>query len=339
MGSLYIRTDMNPVIATGHMMRCLAIADELKRLGNQVTFFVSDSQAENLLKERGHAYCVLGTRWDDKDSEIPVIQALISEKHVKCLLIDSYQVTAAYLRAVRERTKTVYIDDRNTFRYPVDGLICYASYWKKFKYENWYERKQLRLGYEYVPLRKAFQNCPPKRIKRTVETILLMSGGSDPYHVLDQILERIHREQYRKVMVICGVYHPDYDDLCKKYGHEGNVQIRKSVSDIENDMAEADVAIAAGGTTLYELCAIGTPSISYAMADNQLYNVEQFQEDGLIDYAGDIRWDGVAENVAVYLQKYHTDLRLRERRSRMMQALIDGRGALRIAEYLEMMSE
>lgn len=67
--------------------------------------------------------------------------------------------------------------------------------------------------------------------------------------------------------------------------------------DIEKYMMEADIAISAGGSTLYELCAIGTPTISYSFADNQLDNVTKFAEDGLIAYAGDARYQNVVPKI------------------------------------------
>lgn len=94
------------------------------------------------------------------------------------------------------------------------------------------------------------------------------------------------------------------------------------------------MAVSAGGITLYELCAVGTPAISYSFADNQLRNVEKFDEDGMISYAGDLRKDPVAERVAGYLDYYGQNQKLRQERSLRMQELVDGQGARRIAEIL-----
>ena len=58
---LYIRTDMNETIATGHMMRCLSIADAAKKQGQETVFLVADAQAQELLKKRGYAYRILGS--------------------------------------------------------------------------------------------------------------------------------------------------------------------------------------------------------------------------------------------------------------------------------------
>ena len=95
-------------------------------------------------------------------------------------------------------------------------------------------------------------------------------------------------------------------------------------------MKSADIAVSAGGTTLYELCACGTPTISYAFADNQLNNVIQFQEDEIIDYAGDARCGNLIEKILYYLEQYRSDKDLRLKRARKMQQLVDGNGSMRI---------
>lgn len=331
---LYIRVDMNNRIAAGHMMRCLSIADAAKSLGEEVTFLLADNQALTLVKERGHNALVLHTPWDDRERELKVLRRLIEEYGIRRLLLDSYQVTASYLGELKKYTEVFYLDDLNAFHYPVDVLICYANYWEKFRYEDNYENTKLFLGTQYIPLGQAFSYCGPKNIKPGVEHLLLLSGGSDPYDILDGLLGKIHRERYRKISVICGIYYPKYKELCERYMKDENVCIYQGVSDMARYMREADLAVSAGGTTLYELCAMGTPAISYSFADNQLGNVEKFDEDGLISYAGDLRKDPVAERVAGYLEYYGQNQSLRQEKSLRMQELVDGQGAQRIARIL-----
>ena len=70
------------------------------------------------------------------------------------------------------------------------------------------------------------------------------------------------------------------------------------------------------------------------LADNQLNNVKKFHADRVIEYAGDIRSDPVAEQILACLERYRRDWRERKQRSIKMQQLADGRGAERIAEIL-----
>lgn len=332
---LYIRTDMNAVIATGHIMRCLSVADAARSKGEEITFILADEQAVELVRQRGYKTIVLYTQWNDMESELPELLNVLESEKIDRLLIDSYQVTEAYLKALSSRIKTLYIDDTNAFVYPVDGIVCYANYWRKFNYVGRYKETKLYMGLQYIPLRQSFGCCGKKEIRDKAEELLLLSGGTDPYDVLENILEKIDKSKYKKINVICGRYYEEYKDLQRKFRIFRNVQMYQAVSNIESYMQTADIAVSAGGTTLYELCACGTPTISYAFADNQLDNVHQFQEDGIIDYAGDVRYDKAVENIVYYLDRYREDIALRGQRSQRMQELVDGNGALRIADALK----
>lgn len=331
---LYMRVDMNNRIGTGQMMRCLSIADAARTLGEQTTFILADNQAKSLIRRRGHRTIVLRTPWDDKQTELPVLLKVIREHGIRRILVDSYQVTPVFLGGLRKYTEIYYIDDLNAFRYPVDGLICYANYWEKLRHQENYENVKLCLGTQYTPLRDMFSSCGSKEIKAGVESLLLLSGGSDPYDVLEGILREIHRERYRRINVICGIYYSKYNQLCKKYKKHENVRIYRGIPDIASYMQEADLAISAGGTTLYELCAMGTPAISYSFTDNQIASLEKFNEDGLISYAGDMRKDDVIEHIAGYLEYYGQNQAVRKERSLRMQDFVDGKGALRVAQTL-----
>lgn len=329
---LYIRTDMNSVIASGHVMRCLSIADAAKELGEKVIFILADEQAVSLVEKRGHETLVLHTKWDDMESELPVLNNIIVEREIASILIDSYRVTEEYLKKLSKVTGIIYLDDLNAFHYDVDAIICYANYWEKFKYSSNYPDVKLYLGPQYMPLRKEFQNIEDKVIREKVETLLLMSGGNDEKHILAGVLEEIDTVAFRNITVICGRYYEGYEQLVNKYKNCENICIYQAVTDMEKYMQEADLAVSAGGTTLYELCACGTPTISFSLADNQFDNVKKFAEDDIIDYAGDVRYDNVIENVTKMIVEYKDDKELRQERSRKMRSIVDGKGARRIAE-------
>ncbi len=332
---LYIRTDMNQEIATGHMMRCLSIADAAVSLGGEASFILADSQALDLIRERGHDAVVLGTEWNDMEGELNVLYEVIRERKIRLLLIDSYMVTEHYLHTLSQWVNTAYIDDRNSFHYPVHTLICYANYWQKFNYVLNYRETCLLLGSQFVPLRKEFKGLKRKEVKKHLENILLMSGGSDNYHILPGLLKKIDVKKYKNIDVICGRYCADYEQLCSSYSQDNNIHFHKSVDNIEDYMIYADLAVSAGGTTLYELCACGTPSVIYSFADNQLDNVIQFDKDGLMEYLGDARYEDIFSKLPSVLDRCDKEYGLRKKQSEEMQHLIDGYGADRIAEKLQ----
>lgn len=331
---LYIRTDMNQTIATGHVMRCLSIAEAARDMGQNTVFILADEQAAGLLKERGYAYIILHTPWNDMDRELPELEKCIKERRISRILLDSYQVTESYLKKLSKLVQVYYIDDINAFYYPVKGIICYANYCAKFHYPERYPETDLYLGTKYVPLRKEFCRCEGKLIKPKAERLLLMSGGSDAYGILDKILEKLDKSLFQRVDVICGIYYADYARLKEKYRTYEQIRLHKAVPNLDVYMKEADLAVSAGGTTLYEVCAVGTPAISYSIADNQLDNVRKFEEDGIIPYAGDVRKEDITDTLMNLIESFREDAVLRAELSRKMQKLVDGKGAGRIAELL-----
>ena len=86
---LYIRVDMNQTIATGHVMRCLSIAEAAKDEGADVIFILADTQAEELIQSKGIRTIVLNSTWNDFEKEIPDLLDLIARENIRTLLVDS----------------------------------------------------------------------------------------------------------------------------------------------------------------------------------------------------------------------------------------------------------
>lgn len=377
---IYFRVDMNAQIATGHVMRCLSIADAAKAKGIEAIFICADNQPMQIIHDRGYECIVLDSDWQDMEAEIPALSKILMEQdrikgHIPNLVVDSYQITQSYLDELTKYANVTYIDDLNSFRYPVNNVVVYAPYYKKWNLEDVYNshtpggiRTKLILGPDYIPLRSEFQNLPEKKVSGTVYNVLVLSGGSDNMHITRDILEKVteymsSRDELAgggiqddliirnpKVTAICGRYNQDYEFLRKKYhaidedkdidiNHEIQdeleVKILQAVPNLMEYIRKADVIITAGGTTLYEICACGTPAITYSFADNQIDNVKQMAEDNLMEYAGDIR-DGERTYLQIVelLKKYENPY-IRRSMSRAMQRLVDGHGAERIVDEIQ----
>lgn len=332
----YIRVDANEIIATGHVMRCLAIADAMRKLGETVIFLTADEKGEELINSRGYEVICLHSRWDALEEELDVLIKTIKTHSISKLLIDSYQVTYKYLEVLEAHTQVIYLDDLDAFPYPCSRIINYAVYAEECSYGK-HEQKQHLLGCSYMPLREAFRGLPEKKNSHKISHLLLLSGGADRFHFTKKFLEKYTEWEYAKdyiLTVICGRFHEDYEELCQMAEEKENVIIKSNVTDIERYMQQADVAISAGGTTLYELCACGTPTISYLLADNQRKNVESFAWRGLIPYCGDVRTEAVSENILRQIALWAEKPDERAEISGKMQKLVDGKGAERLAKEL-----
>lgn len=360
---VYFRTDGNSHIATGHLVRCLSIADACFSLGMKVCFLVSDQESKALLQSFDPA-CRFPVRiletavYDDPKRELPELLSILSDSTSipgfsadsfdtnvtlddVIFFLDSYYVTEHYLSAVRAVAKVAYLDDLQLFDYPVDLLINYdvipesrsATY--QAAYQN---AARTLLGASYTPLRAQFTNLQPYCRDR-VSNILVTTGGSDPYHFCLRLIAAFRENSFLhlcQLHVVVGRLNEDKDKLYKLADELPFLQLHENVSDMASLMTSCDLAVSAAGTTLYELCAAGVPSIGFCLADNQLTAAKAFDEAGAIPCAGDIRrsCDEVLGNVMNFVTYMSENFKKRKAALETMRQLVDGKGAVRIAEAL-----
>ena len=329
-----IRADMNEKIATGHVMRCLSVADALRSRGAEVMFVCADEDPVLLLKERGFEAHVLGTDWQDMNSELPVLKSFLAHVNAKLLLIDSYQVNVDYFSDLRKVIKTAYIDDLNDESYDPDMIISYGIYADEGVIRNMYPESTCLTGPLYAPLNIAYEQCEPKMIKEKAENILILSGGSDPVGAIKKLLAKCTALDFKDIHVIMGRYHKDREELISTYASDDRVRIDEPVPGLKEHICKADIVLTAGGSTMYEICACGTPAVSYSLADNQNGNVHGFEKEGLIPFAGSIEDPRMPGRAAGLIAKLIDDKKKRESISVKMQNRVDGKGAERIAEAL-----
>ena len=362
---IYFRTDGNSQIATGHLMRCLSIAQACQVLSLPVCFLASDEDSASLLKQFDPAgtfpvRILSSAVYNDMEKELPELLSLLSEAP-SLLFVDSYFVTEPYLQAVSGICPVAYLDDLQLFDYPVDLVINYDIIPEDMlpSYQAAYKRAgQTLLGASYTPLRSQFQMEVPA-VRPSVKDILITTGGSDPYHFCLKLLSCF---QERLSALIA---EPDFHlhvligkRLLLELAEElPFLKLHENVTDMAALMASCDLAISAAGTTLYELCAVGIPAVSYSFADNQLPSSLAFANVGAVPYAGDLRMDtescsivpspdskgtgsayglpGVLSAVCHFVTDMSGNMAKRKSAQQSMRRLIDGKGSCRIARALE----
>lgn len=335
---VFIRADANSVIATGHIMRCMAIANQLKKQGEMVTFLVADEYPVDMLNENGFSYIVLHTDWKDMESELLLLKELIQEYEIRVLFVDSYQVSGLYFTELSKAVKVIYLDDRNAFLYDVSEIINYSHYYQDFQYEKVYGASDVKLwlGCEYIPLREEFCEMEQKDISQHIQNVMITTGGTDRYHVSDLVLEMLPKKYPDIVFhMVVGRFFDNADRLKALAEERENVKLYERIAKMSELMRKCDVAISAGGTTLYELCAAGIPAICFSVADNQVRGIKAMKEQDIMCTAGDIR-DGRENFVKRLVMGFNRlqDRNVRLAYSKRMQGLVDGKGAERIARII-----
>ena len=362
---VYIRADGNAKIATGHLMRCFSIANACRNQGMKVHFLVSDKESADFLQDNlSAAYPVTilkNASYDNLERELPELLSLFSYARCKDLiyLLDSYFVTEKYLSAIRPVVKLVYVDDLMLFDYPVDLLVNYdiIPESKMPAYKASYRNVgKLLLGAGYAPLREQFQNREMP-LRTRASHLLITTGGSDPYHFALTLIRHLSENIFPEglfpdgliIHVVIGAMSPDKEALYELGQSLPSLKLYEHLARMASLMESCDLAVSASGTTLYELCALGVPAISFTMADNQLPSAKAFAEIGAIPYAGDIRhsMEQVLDKICLFLsdlskaepssQTDSLDSSFIKRKTahETMRSLIDGNGSLRIAREIQ----
>lgn len=340
---VYIRTDGNETIATGHLMRCLSIARALKKRNALPVFILSDTTSISLLqnmmtqKERTEgAFLIihLQTDYRNPEQEISVLQNILTRHTASYLLVDSYFVTKNYFDSLRQLCRIAYIDDLQAFDYPVNLVINYDLIVNTGFYKS---AELIFAGGSYTPLREQFSLCP-YRLWDEVKDIFISTGGTDPFNIAANLTRRLlSSPDLEKVCfhLLTGPMHVHRAELETLEKENERVVLHENVTDMAGLMAECDLAVSAAGTTLFELCAVGVPAVSYTMADNQIPGAKAFDQAGLIPCIGDIRNNpDFFETACEKIRRLANDSSARRQQSMRMRMAIDGAGADRIAAAL-----
>lgn len=347
MFKIAIRADACRNIGFGHVMRCLSLAKAFREKGCTVCFV--SRYEEGFIKIKEHLFEVirLGNittaggiepAYDNMsglEQEAEDVVNIVKRHGMDLLFIDTYRVTQEYFLKIKPHVKKLaYIDDINQFIYPVDILVNGNITGKYLGYRKYSEEETLLLGPEYNLIRNEFADLPARQVNEKVSEIMLTTGGSDPHHMTARIVGMLLAdEELRRlrINVVVGSAFEDRKQLREINRKNGNVVLYENVKRMSEVMLRSDVAVSAGGSTLYELCACGTPGLAFVMADNQQGIVEKMDELGYMQSLG--WYNAFPEGEVINKVKaLCSDYARRTALSGKMQCLVDGRGARRVAE-------
>lgn len=339
-----IRADGNTAIGMGHVMRCLSIADAMVEAGIRPVFMTADRECVSMIEDRDFEVYVLGTDYRDMESELPIIEQYIHAGNRQAggqpvILVDSYQVTDAYYIGLRQMAKVACLEDMGQ-SYPVDLLINYNIYGPNLIYDNKIATDIL-LGTEYQPLRKEFQQDIAYIVKDKITDVMITTGGSDPLFAAKAFTEVFLNEkklQQEKIRyhIISGPFNTHTEELHQLYDMNPYVEIHEHVTCMKNIMKLCDVIVSATGSTVYEVCALGVPLITFYFAENQRPGAEEIQKVTDVINCGNYALNPIetVERAKESLIRCLEEKNYREILNKEEKRLVDGQGAARIAKAL-----
>ncbi|WML37706.1 UDP-2,4-diacetamido-2,4,6-trideoxy-beta-L-altropyranose hydrolase [Clostridium sp. OS1-26] len=351
-----IRADGGSKIGMGHIIRTLALAKELLKYNNEVLYIcrakcsnidffalfnkniititnnnvkayeelIGNEYIKGIKKVLSEGFRVNLVRESNLIEDLKKVEA-------DTLITDSYEVDADYFNKTKDIfPQTVYIDDMNLHYFNVSILINQNINAEDFSY-NANEDTRLMLGTKYVMLRDEFKHMAVRYISEKVRDVMLTVGGADPYHITERILAWVKNLKYNFHVVIG----PSFDNNNIKDFECDKIKLYYN-ADMCEIMKKCDVAISACGSTLYELCRVGTPTLGIVLADNQVGVANKFHEIGVINNLGwykNLTKDKLIKELS-FLECYE---RRREISYNMIK-LVDGKGPKRIAKELKTVS-
>lgn len=308
---ILIRVDSSNLIGSGHLMRCLTLAEKQRDVGDVVTFVCRnlDGNLSNIINEEGFKVDLLPraknnsnlegyAKWltvtQEQDAS-ETIEFLEKYGHINRVVVDSYAIDETWEKMIRLYTDEIFvIDDLANRKHDCDVLLDQNFYLdKEQRYKGLVpESCKLLLGPDHALLREEFYEAKKYLRKRdgSLHHILVFYGGSD---LTDETTKAVNaliamRLPEVDVDVIVGGSNEKREEireLCSQYPF---LHYHCQVSNMAEFMANADLCLGAGGTTTWERRFLKLPAIVTAIAENQFKICEDCASTGMIHYLG--RW-------------------------------------------------
>lgn len=338
--NIVFRVDSSVQIGLGHLMRCVALGDELKQKGCNVTFLCKALEG-NLIELVEHKVIVLEKNdnfqsddlflnWLGATQEQDAKETIkVMPKMTDLLVVDSYALDQIWHQKLRPHTKKILvIDDLANRKFDCDILLNQNLGVEEKVYEGRVPRDcKLLLGCNYALLRPEFSEIRAKALEKRhqttkIENILVSLGGSDIDNVTYDILQQL--DSRFNIVVVLGKTSP-YNKMIKAYAKNKNIEVIIDANNMSELMLNADIAIGAGGSTSWERCCLGLPTLLCVLAVNQRGAAERLEELG----------------AAIIIKNLKTDLQLIIENSDYLnimsinaKSICDGLGCKRVGSHV-----
>ncbi|HRK56288.1 MAG TPA: UDP-2,4-diacetamido-2,4,6-trideoxy-beta-L-altropyranose hydrolase [Burkholderiaceae bacterium] len=358
---VWFRTDASFQIGTGHVMRCLTLANALRERGCEC-HFVCRAHAGNLIdriSEHGHIVHPLPTseepdhvatfkaddpahqQWLGTDWQTDATQTLaaIGDAPVDWLIVDHYALEACWEQRLRTHCKQIMvIDDLADRPHDCDLLLDQnlIADWQLRYQEKVPTNCALMLGPSYALLQPPYgqlhTRVPPR--EGPVRRVLIYFGGADHDNLTGMAMSALASMQAANLSidVVVNPQSAHVETLRHQIMGHPSATLYTHLNSLAPLMVKADLAIGASGTTSWERCCLGLPSLVVTLADNQIPIAAE------LDRLGMIRWLGHKDRIQVaHLVDALTSLvegGLPSSWSQRCQQAVDGRGVHRVCSAL-----
>lgn len=329
-----IRAHGGGAAGAGHVMRCLALAHAMSADRAAVTFVLDDASGPLAKRVLDAGYAVVPAGGEvGTFADSTAVAALAAEEGARWVVVDGYPLGAEFVEALQAAGFYVLaIDDHGTRGYQSAEIVLDQNLGADpADYASRSARTRLLLGTEYALLRPEFARRRAEALGRAVPEraarLLVTFGGSDPAGLTALAIAALGDPRLEGIgtSVLLGPGAP-VPDVALPAG----VTLLRDVRDVATLIAETDLALAAAGSTCWELACLGVPSLLIAAAENQVPIAERMHAAGAGRYLGRADCGGIdAASLASSIEGLAADAASRRLMREAAARLVDGRGAAR----------
>lgn len=333
--NLLFRADASVRGGTGHVMRCLALAQACEASGGSAQFLIAQStpSLDSRLREAGISVARgVFDAGSPADARETMKQAGAAGS--SWIVADGYDFGSAWQKEIKAaQLRLLLLDDYgHAEHYSADIVLNQNLHAQEAAYKSREPFTRLLLGPRFSLLRDEFvkgRNAE-RRIPDRARKILVTLGGSDPDNVTYEVIKVVATIDDIEITVVVGGSNPHLPMLRELVANlPAAITVMPDAQNMPDLMERADIAVVAGGTTSWELAFSGLPSVVITLADNQEAISAELDRAGLAISIG--RWSGDARaRLAKALADLLLDVRRREQMSDTGRQLVDGFGVQRV---------
>lgn len=338
---LIIRADGGTQMGTGHLMRCLALAQGWQEAGGEVLFVLAWEMPaiEERLWQEGMQVAHLVGVVAGSEADVAATAVLARQHHARWIVVDGYHFDSAYQKQIKEAGfSLLFIDDNaHADHYYADLVLNQNIYAQARLYQARERHTRLLLGTSFALLRREFwpwrgwQRPMPEAARHLLVTL----GGSDPDNVTLKVIQALQQLSGDwEAVIVVGGQNPHYQELVTAVGNDPRFQLRQNVPNMPELMAWADLAVSAGGSSIWELAFMGVPTLLVTLADNQSEAVNTLAQNGICLKLDQNRTLTLAR-VKEYLESVLKDSAQRALMHKRARDLVDGYGVVRIVNNMQ----
>ncbi|SDI66195.1 UDP-2,4-diacetamido-2,4,6-trideoxy-beta-L-altropyranose hydrolase [Pseudomonas delhiensis] len=357
--NIVFRTDASLKMGSGHLMRCLTLADALKAQGAHCHFICREhpGHLNNFVLERGHSLHVLpfiarnmlddpfvpvhagwlGAPWyEDAEQTAAVLETVQPD----WLVVDHYALEKRWEQEVsRHCNRLMALDDLADRSHYCDLLLDQSLGRTSEDYHGLIpDACRLLLGPSYALLRPKFSELRARslasRKNRSLSKILISMGGVDASNATGMVLQVLGSivDPNWQIQVVMGANAPWLSDVCHQVElMQCFTQLLVNTPDMASLMSDADIAIGAAGSTSWERCCLGLPTIMLILAENQRLIGQRLHEAGAAFLIPSI--EQIPALLPIYVENLHSPEEL-TRASKNATVFVDGIGTQRAIEAM-----